>query len=260
MSGQSITSRRGEFFEAIASSARGAHRGQCPFSLTQVTKAFLIHLNFKATLMGTLPSRQGARKMAENYRSNAEQLVEGAERAARSYWPLLIVEGIALILFGVLAVFIPPLITIGIASSLGWMFVFGGIATLFVYFRLYRTQAFRQRLFLAVLSVIAGVALLVRPLSGIISLTVVLIVGFAVIGAAKLTYPLERSRYFSNYQGWMRASGVVDLMLAAWMFADLPATAVWAPGLLLGANMILGGIALIVIALLERRKARQEPY
>jgi uncharacterized membrane protein HdeD (DUF308 family) len=192
--------------------------------------------------------------MTEDYRSNAEQFVEGAERATRPYWLVLIVEGVALILFGVLAVFIPPLITIGIASSLGWVFVFGGIAALFVYFRLYRTTGFRQRLFLAVLSVIAGVALLIRPFSGIILLTVILIVGFAFIGTAKLIYPLERIRYFSSYQSWIRASGVVDLVLAAWMFADLPATALWAPGLLLGANMILGGIALIVVALLERRK------
>lgn len=184
----------------------------------------------------------------------AEVLLEGAEHAARSHWPILLIEGIALILFGVLAIFIPPLITIGIASSLGWVFVFGGTAALLMYFRLYRTGGFRQRLFLAVLSVSAGVAMLVRPLSGIISLTVILIVGFTLIGAAKLTYPLERFRYFSNYQAWIRVSGVVDLVLAAWMFADLPATAIWAPGLLLGANMILGGFALIVIAVTERRK------
>lgn len=193
--------------------------------------------------------------MLEDYLSNAKQFVDGAERAARSYWPILLVEGIALILFGVLALLIPPLITIGIASSLGWVFLFGGMAALFVYFRLYRTSGFRQRLFLAALSMIAGVALLVRPLSGIISLTVILIVTFAFIGAAKLIYPLERSRYLSNYRRWVRISGVVDLVLAAWMFADLPDTALWAPGLLLGANMILGGIALMVVALSERRKS-----
>lgn len=185
---------------------------------------------------------------------DAELLFEGAERAARSHWPILLIEGIALVLFGILAIFIPPLITIGIASSLGWVFVFGGIAALFVYFRLYRTTGFRQRIFLAVLSVMAGAALLIRPFSGIILLTVILIVGFALIGVAKLIYPLERNRHLASYQPWIRASGVVDLVLAAWMFADLPATALWAPGLLLGANMILGGIALVVIALLERRK------
>ena len=75
---------------------------------------------------------------------------------------------------------------------------------------------------------------------------------------AKLTYPLQRFRYLSGYRGWVRASSVVDLVLAALMFIDLPETALWAPGLLLGANMILGGIALVVIALLERRKLGAE--
>ncbi|MDE2068974.1 MAG: DUF308 domain-containing protein [Bradyrhizobium sp.] len=202
--------------------------------------------------MSRIGSKRG--KELSDLLDQAEVLLEGAEHAARLHWPIFLIEGIALILFGVLAVFIPPLITIGLASSLGWVFVFGGIAALFVYFRLYRTQAFRQSLFLAVLSVIAGVALLVKPLSGIISLTVVLIVGFAIIGAAKFAYPLEQLRYLSKYRTWVRASGVADLVLAAWMFADLPATALWALGLLLGANMILGGIALVLLALFERRK------
>ena len=159
-----------------------------------------------------------------------------------------------LILFGILALFIPTLITLGITSALGWAFFFGGIAAIFVYVRLYRASAFRERFFLAVLSVIAGLALLARPFSGFISLTVLLIVCFALIGAIKLAYPIERFQYLSDYRGWIRASGVVDLALAAFMFADLPETALWAPGLLLAVNMILGGIALIVVAVVERRK------
>jgi uncharacterized membrane protein HdeD (DUF308 family) len=192
--------------------------------------------------------------MVEEYRSNAELLIEGAERVARLHWLVLLIEGIALMLFGILALFIPTLITLGIASALGWLFLFGGIAAIFVYVRLYRAWRFRDRFFLAVLSMIAGLALLVRPFSGVISLTVILIVAFALIGAAKLSYPLERFRYLTGYQGWIRASGVVDLALAAIMFADLPETALWAPGLLLAVNMILGGIALVAVALVERRK------
>ena len=114
---------------------------------------------------------------------------------------------------------------------------------------------FRSLLFSAVLSVIAGLALLLRPVSGAISLTVILIVFFALGGIAKLCYPLQRSQYLSDYRGWVRASGVVDLALAALMFLGLPEIASWAPGLLLGGNLVLGGIALIVVAGLERRKA-----
>ena len=189
-----------------------------------------------------------------DFLDEAEVLLEGAEHAARSHWPILLIEGIALIAFGVLALFISPLMSLGIVVAFGWIFFFGGMAAMIAYCRLYPAAGFTYLLFLAVLAVIAGLALLVRPWSGVISLTVILIVCFALAGAAKLTYPLERSRYLSSYRGWIRASGVVDLVLAGLMFVDLPETALWAPGLLLAANMVLGGIALFVIALLERRK------
>lgn len=157
-------------------------------------------------------------------------------------------------LFGILALFIPPLITLGITTALGWLFIASGIVALLVYSWAHAVPGFRSLLFSAVLSVIAGLALLLRPISGAISLTVILIVFFALGGVAKLFYPLQRSQYLPDYRGWIRASGVVDLSLAALMFFGLPEIASWAPGLLLGANLILGGIALIVVASLERRK------
>lgn len=187
----------------------------------------------------------------DDFRNNPEQFLEGAEQAARTYWPVLLVEGIALVLFGLLALFIPPLVTLGMVSSLGWVFLFGGTAALLTYFQ-YQTPGFRRRLFLAVLSVIVGLALLIRPLSGVISLTVFLIGCFALGGAVKLTYPLKDSRYFSRYSGWIRFSGVVDILIAGLMFFELSETALWAPGLLLGANMILAGMALVAVALMER--------
>jgi uncharacterized membrane protein HdeD (DUF308 family) len=192
--------------------------------------------------------------MAEDYRSNAEVFIEGAEYVARRHWAVLVIEGVALVLFGILALFIPPLITLGMASALGWVFLSAGAGAILVHFRLYREQGFRYLLFSAALSTIAGLALLVKPVSGVISLTVMIILFFGVAGVAKLTFPLERFRYLQNYRGWIRASGIIDLMLAALMFGNLPETALWAPGMLLGANMILGGVALIAVALMERRK------
>lgn len=186
--------------------------------------------------------------------TDAESLAVGLEHAARTYWPVLLIEGIALLLFGILALFIPPLITLGITTALGWLFVASGIIALLVYSWAYAVPGFRSLLFSAVLSVIAGIALLLRPVSGAISVTVILIVFFALGGVGKLCYPLQRSQYLWDYRGWIRASGIVDLSLASLMFFGLPEIASWAPGLLLGANLVLGGIALIVVAALERRK------
>jgi len=192
--------------------------------------------------------------MSTDQHTDAQSIAEGLEHAAQTYWPVLLLEGIALILFGILALVIPPLITLGITTTLGWLFVVSGIIALLVYSWAHAAPGFRSLLFSAVLSVIAGLALLLRPISGAISLTVILIVFFALGGVAKLFYPLQRSQYLWNFRGWARASGTVDLVLAALMFFGLPEIASWAPGLLLGANMILGGFALIVVAALERRK------
>jgi uncharacterized membrane protein HdeD (DUF308 family) len=193
--------------------------------------------------------------MPKDQHAAAESFVEGLEHAAQTYWPILLIEGLALVLFGILALFIPPLVTLGITITLGWLFVAVGIVALSIYSSAYAVPGIRSLLFPAVLSAIVGIVLLLRPVGGAISLTVILIIFFGLGGVAKLFYPLQRSQHFSDYTGWIRASGVVDLSLAALMFFGLPEIASWAPGLLLSANLVLGGVALIVVAALERRKS-----
>jgi uncharacterized membrane protein HdeD (DUF308 family) len=53
----------------------------------------------------------------------------------------------------------------------------------------------------------------------------------------------------------MLASGVVDLILSALIFAGLPSTAAWAIGLLVGINLVFGGAALVGMALHARNPA-----
>ena len=55
-------------------------------------------------------------------------LIEGVEHAARSRWLVLLAEGVALTGFGVLALFISPLMSLGTVVTLGWCFFFGGSA------------------------------------------------------------------------------------------------------------------------------------
>jgi len=104
----------------------------------------------------------------------------------------------------------------------------------------------------ALLGIAAGVVLLLWPLSGILSLTLILIVFFVVEGVASIMFALEHRRELTGRWGWMLASGIVDLILAAIILAGLPGTAAWALGLLVGINMVFGGSALIAMALQAR--------
>jgi uncharacterized membrane protein HdeD (DUF308 family) len=52
--------------------------------------------------------------------------------------------------------------------------------------------------------------------------------------------------------GWMAASGIISLILGALIWADLPSSATWAIGLLVGIELLLGGFDLILLSLILR--------
>ena len=108
----------------------------------------------------------------------------------------------------------------------------------------------------AVLGIVAGVWLLAAPLRGAFSLTIILVAFFIIEGIASIMFALDHKRELSRAWGWMLVSGIVDLVLAAIIFAGLPGTAAWALGLLVGINMMFGGSALIAMALHARNAAR----
>ena len=97
--------------------------------------------------------------------------------------------------------------------------------------------------------------LLLWPLSGVLSLTLILIIFFVIEGIASIMFALEHKRELSGRWVWMLTSGVIDLILAAIITAGLPGSAAWAMGLLVGINMVFGGFALIVMALHAREIA-----
>ena len=84
------------------------------------------------------------------------------------------------------------------------------------------------------------------------SLTLVLIAFFVIEGIASILYAIEHRNQLTGRWGWMLFSGIIDLILAAIIFSGLPGTAVWALGLLVGINMVFGGVALIGMAMAAR--------
>jgi uncharacterized membrane protein HdeD (DUF308 family) len=137
-------------------------------------------------------------------------------------------------------------------DPVGWLFLISGIVGLITTFRMRLAPGFWWSLVSAILGIAVGIVLLLWPLSGVLSLTLVLIVFFVIEGVASIMFALEHKRELSGRWGWMLASGIIDLIMAAIIFAGLPGTAVWAIGMLVGINMVFGGSALIAMALHAR--------
>ena len=190
--------------------------------------------------------------MSMNRPGDASQL-QSLGSTLREHWVLFLVEGIVLLGLGFLAILLPPLATLGITILLGWLFLISGVTGLIATFWARQAPGFWWSLVSAVLGIGAGLVLLVSPGSGALSLTLILIVFFVIEGVASVMYALEHRQQLTGSWGWMLVSGIIDLILAAMVFAGLPGSAAWAIGLLVGINMIFGGSALIAMALAARK-------
>jgi uncharacterized membrane protein HdeD (DUF308 family) len=183
--------------------------------------------------------------------------IQGIQRAAtaalREHWVLFLVEGVVLLVLGATAVVLPPIATLAVTILFGWLFLVSGIVGLVTTFWMRHAPGFWWSLLSAALGIIVGAMLLASPVTGALSLTLVLIAFFLIEGAVSIMFALDHRRELSGQWGWMLMSGIIDLILAAMIFAGLPSTAAWAVGLLVGINMIFGGTALIAMALHARK-------
>jgi uncharacterized membrane protein HdeD (DUF308 family) len=179
----------------------------------------------------------------------AEAALTGALRA---HWKFFLIEGIVLLVLGAVAVCVPPLATVAVEVLLGWLILMSGVLGLVMTFQTRGSPGFGWSLLSAVVGITAGVVLLVWPLSGVFSLTVMLTIFLMLEGIASIMYALAHRREKTSHWELMLVSGIVDLILAGLILAGLPGTAAWAIGLIVGINLLFGGVALIGLALQAR--------
>ncbi len=193
--------------------------------------------------------------MAMNQPTGSEAFGREIASAIHAHWGLFLFEGIMLIVLGAVAIIVPVVATLAFTLVIGWLFLISGGVGLVTTFWMRNAPGFWWALLSAVVALAAGIVLILWPISGTLSLTLVLIAFFAVEGIATLMYAIEHRNQLSGRWGWMLASGIVDLILAGIIFAGLPGTATWALGLLVGINMLFGGTAMIGMALAARHPA-----
>jgi uncharacterized membrane protein HdeD (DUF308 family) len=167
----------------------------------------------------------------------------------RDHWELYLIEGGILVLLGLLAAFLPPLVG---TILFAWLFLLSGIAGLSTTFMARHAPGFWWSLLSAVLAVGVSIVIFAQPLLGMVALTYLLIAFLVLEGIVTIMFALDHRRELSGRWGWMLVSGIVDMSLASAILIGLPATAPWAIGLIIGINLVFGGASMIVMALSGR--------
>jgi uncharacterized membrane protein HdeD (DUF308 family) len=173
------------------------------------------------------------------------------------HWGMFLAEGIILVLLGLIAMTVPLFAGVVATLILGWLFVIaGGIGLIFT-LRARSAPGFVWSLLSAGVALLAGLLLVLHPLQGLITLTFVLTAYFLADGIFIIALALAHRRELSGRWEWMLVNGVIDLVLAGLIISGMPGSFVWVLGLLLGIDLVFGGISLIALAMEARHEVRQ---
>ena len=172
---------------------------------------------------------------------------------ARRMRKWLIVTGILGVIAGAVAVIVPAVATVTITLLVGWTLVFAG-SVMAGHAWATRKRGLRgPRPLTAALAILVGAIVVIFPLSGALTLTVMLAIWFFGTGALLLLESVPpRSRPGAVLT---IVNGCLSLLLGFLIVADLPSSAAWAVGLLVGINLIFWGVRALIAAGIVKRLA-----
>jgi uncharacterized membrane protein HdeD (DUF308 family) len=185
----------------------------------------------------------------------ANDAAAAIRKSVHDHWLLFLIEGIVLLILGLLAILVPQVASLAVTILLGWLFLISGVLGLVTSFWARGAPGFWWSLLSAVLTIVVGALLLGWPIAGVLSLTYLLIAFFFIEGVVSIMFAIEHRRELTDGWVWMLLSGIITLLLGVIILAGLPGTAAWALGLLVGIDMVFGGSALVAIALAARSQA-----
>jgi uncharacterized membrane protein HdeD (DUF308 family) len=166
---------------------------------------------------------------------------------------LSILWGVLLIVFGILAVGAPFIAAVAVSVLVAWLIILAGVVHLMLAVHAHRAGRLVWKLLVGVAYVVFGVYLIVHPLLGVTSLTLLLAVLFLIEGI------LDVILFFNmrSMQGafWVLVDGIITLLLGLLIYLQWPSSSIWAIGTLVGVSMIISGVTRVMISLAARKSA-----
>jgi uncharacterized membrane protein HdeD (DUF308 family) len=166
-------------------------------------------------------------------------------------WKWLVAAGVLALCLGAVSIVLPVVASVAAATLVGWLLILGSGLLIADASRQRRFWSIAGRVVLALLWVVAGLWLLLAPLTGAITLTVVLIAWFWANGAVRLVEAIADSERPDRV--WAAIGGVLSLLLGLLIWLDFPSSGTWAIGLLVGISLLFYGTDLLLLGLAGRR-------
>ncbi len=188
--------------------------------------------------------------MAMTMQQASAAMREAMRATVKRYSTWYLLEGIFLVIAGVVALVYPYIASVTLIFLLGWVLIISGVLQAVGLIGARDVPHFWLQLISAVLAIVIGVLLLRNPDAGLVVMTLLLIVFFIVEGISKIIFALN-IRPFPGWM-WVFLSGLIGILLGAYLWANMPVASEIVLGVLLGIQLIVEGAALAYLAWMVR--------
>jgi uncharacterized membrane protein HdeD (DUF308 family) len=164
-----------------------------------------------------------------------------------------IVWGVLLIVFGMMAVGSPFIAAVAVSVVVGWLIVLAGIVHVMLAFRAHGAGSMIWKLLVGIAYLCFGGYLIVHPVLGVATLTLVLASLFLIEGILNIVLFVKMRPMQGS--SWVLVDGIITLLLGLMIYMQWPSSSAWAIGTLVGISMIFSGIARVMMSLAGRKAA-----
>ncbi|NJP11211.1 MAG: HdeD family acid-resistance protein [Leptolyngbyaceae cyanobacterium RU_5_1] len=180
--------------------------------------------------------------MTTNTSPDIQQTPDIQQRANKAF-----LTGILLSVLGAIAIALPVFSTLVAETWIALIIATAGFAKLFYAFNTRNEGGFIWKLLLSVLYIATGIMLLVYPLTGVLTLTLLLGSFLLTEGVFELILAF-RLRPKQNWT-WVLTNGIVTLLLGGLIWFQWPSNAPWLLGTAVGVSILFTGVSRIMLSL-----------
>jgi uncharacterized membrane protein HdeD (DUF308 family) len=158
-----------------------------------------------------------------------------------------IATGILLVVLGIAAIFLPFFSTVVIETWIGLILASAGVSGIVYAIQTRTEDGFIWKLLLGGLYIATGILLFVYPLTGVLTLTL-LLGSFLLTEGVFETILAFKLKPQPNW-GWVLANGLLTIAFGAIVWFQWPSDSAWLIGTVVGASVLSTGIARIGMSL-----------
>lgn len=178
---------------------------------------------------------------------NQSHEVETIAQRVRESWGWFVGLGAILVLGGMLVIAAPLAASVAVTLFIAAVLVIGGAVQIYQSFKMTGWTGFLWSLITGIIALAGGIIIYTNPLAGTLALTLVVAAIFVAQGISQVIFGL-RLRPHAGWV-WVLVAGLVSLAAGGMIWAELPASADWALGLMAGISLLFNGWSYIAIGL-----------